>query len=582
MPKAGILTVAQDQHERALALFRAGEHQEAARILGELLETGETAEIWNDWATARLMCNHLIDSERGYRRALEIDPCNNRAAGNLGALLAKNGYIAEALPFLETAAKTSSGDEREHLLCLIQSYRRQLALAPAVNIAGPALMLQVAQAIHQQSLAIAALASRVSALEAATSQRSSNSQASASAMAKPVAAVLENVSSPTAPGKRLKSQSRPKPGVLFCGPIYGGSGYAEESRAGVVALDHHGIPLQLEPVGEKTDNKNLLPQEAREQLQALERKSVDIPNSIVYQAAPAYFWDMTRFGRTCIGRTMYETDRIPDSFRDPCNAMDEVWVPSRLNMETFVAGGVNPGKLRFVPGGIDTAIFRSGVEPLNIPQKRSFNFVSVFAWHEGKGYDILLRAYLREFKPDDDVALILKAYPLIDRTNDLAPVITHFIEREVRLSLEKAPTVILINGFMTQKDMVRFYAAANCFVLPTHGEGYGRPFLEAMACEMPVIATSWGGQMDFMNRGNSYLIDCKLVEVPPDVEVNVSAGHRWAAPDEDHLRALMREVYSHRDQAHRKAAQGRQDVVRNYDWSAVTPLWVHEFERLLS
>ncbi|MGH9435745.1 MAG: glycosyltransferase [Terriglobia bacterium] len=571
-----------DQHERALALFRAGEHQEAARMLGELLETGETAEVWNDWATARLMCNQLIDSERGYRRALEIDPSNNRAAGNLGALLAKNGYIAEALPFLETAAKTSSGEEREHLLRLIQSYRQQSAVAPKANIAGADLMLQVAQAIHQQSIAVTALASRVSALEAVSSPPSGNGQASATPMAKPVTAVLGNASSPTAPGERLKSQSKPRPGVLFRAPVYDGSGYAEESWAAAVALDQHRIPLQLDPMGEKADNKQLLPQEARKQLQTLERKSVDIPNSIIYQAAPAHFWDMDRFGRTCIGRTMYETDRIPDSFRDPCNAMDEVWVPSRLNMETFVAGGVNPGKLRFVPGGIDTALFRPGVEPLNIPQKRSFNFVSVFAWHEGKGYDVLLRAYLREFKPDDDVALILKAYPLIDRSKDLATVITHFIEREVRLSLEKAPTLILINGFMTQKDMVRFYAAGDCFVLPTHGEGYGRPFLEAMACELPVIATSWGGQMDFMNCGNSYLIDCKLVEVPPDVEVNPSAGHRWAAPNEDHLRALMREVYSHRDQAHRKAAQGRQDVVRNYDWGAVAPLWVREFERLLN
>lgn len=581
MPKAEMLATAEDHHQRALALFQAGEHQAAARVLGELLEAEESAEVWNDWATAQLLCSQIVDAERGYRRALEMDPSNNRAAGNLGALLAKNGYIAEALPFLQIAAKTSSGEEREQLLRLIQCYRHQLAKASSKTTADPNLLTQMSGAIYQQSLAIAALLKRVTALEAGASRPPAvhtNSVPLAAGHSTPGSGTANSISVPD-PG--ASCQSKPKPGVLFCGSIYEGTGFAEESWAAALALAERGIPLQLAPAGETQDSKNLISKEAGTKLETLQRQSVDIPKSIIYQAAPANAWNMSVFGRTRVGRTMYETDRIPDSYREPSNAMDEVWVASRFNLETFAAGGVDPRKLRFVPGGIDTAIFRPGVEPLNVPQKRGFNFVSVFDWHQGKGYDILLRAYLREFKADEDVALILKVYQLNNKSSDLPAIITHFIEREAKLSLEKSPAIILLNGFLTQKDMVRLYAAGNCFVLPTHGEGYGRPFLEAQACELPVIATGWGGQTDFLNIRNSYPIENKIVDVPKDAEINISAGHRWAQPDEEHLRSLMREVYSHPESARAKARQGRQDVRKGYDWSVVARLWADEFERLL-
>jgi hypothetical protein len=40
------------------------------------------------------------------------------------------------------------------------------------------------------------------------------------------------------------------------------------------------------------------------------------------------------------------------------------------------------------------ALFRPEAEPFPIPQRRGFNFLSVFEWIERKGADVLLRAYL--------------------------------------------------------------------------------------------------------------------------------------------------------------------------------------------
>lgn len=44
----------------------------------------------------------------------------------------------------------------------------------------------------------------------------------------------------------------------------------------------------------------------------------------------------------------------------------------------------------------------------------------------------------------------------------------------------------------------------DCFVLPTRGEGWGMPLLEAMAYGRPVIATDWSAHTDFMTEDVAY------------------------------------------------------------------------------
>ena len=47
-----------------------------------------------------------------------------------------------------------------------------------------------------------------------------------------------------------------------------------------------------------------------------------------------------------------------------------------------------------------------------------------------------------------------------------------------------------------------------------HGEGFGRPMLEASMVGLPVIAPGWSGQMDFLSQTDSMLLGGELVKVP--------------------------------------------------------------------
>lgn len=60
----------------------------------------------------------------------------------------------------------------------------------------------------------------------------------------------------------------------------------------------------------------------------------------------------------------------------------------------------------------------------------------------------------------------------------------------------------------------QLYKSADALVIPTRGEGWGRPQMEAMAMELPVISTNWSGLTAFLNDETGYPISIEgLIEV---------------------------------------------------------------------
>lgn len=381
----------------------------------------------------------------------------------------------------------------------------------------------------------------------------------------------------------MKKKEKPA-GVYVRGVAYGGSGYADDTRGIVLGIARAGIPVQLDPVQYATDIHNILPEDERDELDRLKAQKVDLEKSVVFQNFPANDFDFSIWGRHRVGRTMYETDSLPDRWKEHCERMDEVWVASTFNCETFAAGGVSPDKLRALPEGVNTKLFCPSAEPYRIPQARGFKFLSIFEWIQRKAPDVLLRAYLSEFKSDEDVTLILKTYGRPDSAVDMLPRLAHFVEREMGMRIEDAPPIVVFApGFMPVEGMPRLYTSADAFVLPTRGEGWGRPFMEALACERPVIATRWSGHIDFLHEANSYLLDYKLAPVPWNSDVELSAGHQCAEPSVEHLRELMRHIFTHREEAKAKAILGRKEMAERWDWDVVTERrWVPEIQRLLN
>jgi tetratricopeptide (TPR) repeat protein len=114
-------------HAEGLRLFQSGRAQDSVALFDQALREQETSERWNDWAAALHQCGDSAQAERGFRRALDLDPSNLQAAANLGALLAQSSRPAEAISFLARSLSGVGAAERSAVESLLRQCHNSLA-----------------------------------------------------------------------------------------------------------------------------------------------------------------------------------------------------------------------------------------------------------------------------------------------------------------------------------------------------------------------------------------------------------------------------------------------------------------------
>jgi glycosyltransferase involved in cell wall biosynthesis len=76
----------------------------------------------------------------------------------------------------------------------------------------------------------------------------------------------------------------------------------------------------------------------------------------------------------------------------------------------------------------------------------------------------------------------------------MAPHMTSWLQRQLGVgadALAQLPRVYLHTRLLDDATYRRLYVSADCVVMPTRGEGWGRPQMEAMAMARPLITTNW-------------------------------------------------------------------------------------------
>ena len=344
--------------------------------------------------------------------------------------------------------------------------------------------------------------------------------------------------------------------------VYTASGYADESRNFLLGLlDSGGTPqIHLDPLDALAPVHTLDPTERATLDRLVTKRSTRL--DIEYQHLTPDLMERPSAARSIL-RTMFETDGLPAQWARRCNLFDEVWVPSEFNRDTFARSGVLREKIRIVPGCFDLRKYDRDLLPrVTIPHARGFRFLSVFDFSPRKGWDLLLRAYADEFDPDEDVTLVMKVTGFMAGRRAPEEQVREFLASEGHTRL---PHFVLIDDARPERELLGLYAACNAFVLPSRGEGWGRPYMEAMALGLPTIGTRWSANLEFMNDDNSFLVDIDGLE-PCDLRWDnpLYQGQRWAAPNVRSLREQMRRVMDDRDAARVRGARARVDVAR-YD-----------------
>lgn len=273
---------------------------------------------------------------------------------------------------------------------------------------------------------------------------------------------------------------------------------------------------------------------------------------------------------------MFETTGIPSSWLEPCSLIDELWVPSKWGASRVVAAGVPKEKVFVVPQSVDVVTFDpSFVKPdrtLLPGSEEVFAFLSIFKWEERKNYADLLTAFLTAFDGNTKVGLYI-------RSGSDPTQLKWVVEQMVRdLRIRAPPKVVWVPKVATG-DFPRLYATADAFVLPTHGEGWGRPIMEAMAMQLPVIATYWSGTTEFLSDDNAFLLrptglEPAFREQPQIINWDPQSRHSWASVSSTDLTKLMKYVErkTNRHIVAKVAKRARLDVVKRFSREVVADL----------
>ena len=335
--------------------------------------------------------------------------------------------------------------------------------------------------------------------------------------------------------------------MLICAPVTSRSGYGDHARDLVrsfIKHDKYDIEIIDVPWGECP--RNALDTEKDIDMISRINRTNQVnrhPDVYVDIRIPNEF---QTWGKVNIGITAgIETTAVSQAWIEGCNKMDLVIVPSEHSKLGFtkavyeklqqLANGEKQkiGELKLEKPieilfeGTNEDIYKPTEKTdLNLVDdiKEDFCFLFLGMWGKGdygedrKDISKLVKIFYESFaNKQKQPALILKTsgatFSVMDREDCLSKI--NYIKSKFP-SEWKLPNVYLLHGSLSDDEMNKLYnhPKVKAMVSLTHGEGYGRPLQEASMVGLPVIASAWSGQMDFLSDTDSLLLGGELKQVP--------------------------------------------------------------------
>jgi len=391
-----------------------------------------------------------------------------------------------------------------------------------------------------------------------------------------------------------------KPLMLITGPVATRSGYGSHSRdlvRSLITMDRFDIKINSLPWGNTP--MNALDENNPEDIKILERilTSNEIPRQPEIHIQISVPNEFTALAKYNIGITAGIENTAPKAeWIQGMNRMNMNIVPSKFVKGIFEAavyeeineqtkqktGELKSQKpIEVLFEGADTKIYGKTkkisrelkTEMDNIEER--FIFLYTGHWLQGdlgqdrKDTGMLLKTFLETFKnKPNPPALVMKTsgatFSIIDR-NEIKRKI-----KDIKDTVKgKLPPVYFLHGNLTDEEMNQMYnhPKVKAHITFTHGEGFGRPLLEASLSEKIVIASDWSGHKDFLGKNNSVLLPGTMTKVhksalPKEMLVD---GAQWFTVNYQYASQVMMDVFKNNRKYNMKAK--RQSMYNRVNFS---------------
>ena len=231
------------------------------------------------------------------------------------------------------------------------------------------------------------------------------------------------------------------------------------------------------------------------------------------------------------------------------------------------AAAACPGvDIRMIYHGVDTRIFRPLGDKSAFQASRGmagkFVIGCVARNQSRKQFPILFKAFSRFAADCNEAVLYLHTDPKDVTGWDLHALVQRYgLEDRVAFSSDAG----IATGGVDPEELNRIYNLMDVMVLPTMGEGFGLPIVEAMAAGVPVMATRCSACVELL-EGHGELIA---------VEATIPVGRQCidhSLPDGDDMLAKLHRLHDDADLRARYASAGLAFAAQ-FDWDRIIPQW---------
>lgn len=275
--------------------------------------------------------------------------------------------------------------------------------------------------------------------------------------------------------------------VLYIGNYRDGTGWGNACLNNILAMDNAGINVIPRAVSYEAQQIDY-----PERIKQLEAKSSYGCNICIQHVLPHLLSYNANYKN--IGFLDVETSPFKlTGWTESLNLMDEIWVPTEVTKAHCRRSGVTK-PIKIVPHSLNISKYTNHKPIGGITEiSETFNFLFIGEFIERKNIKSLVRAFHSEFKLDEPVNLVIKT------SRGQAKTIEYYCE-QIRKGLKLRKQYIperVICGRMEEDIYLSIIKQCHSFVMPSRGEAFCIPALEAMACGIPAIWTENTGMDDF-------------------------------------------------------------------------------------
>lgn len=226
----------------------------------------------------------------------------------------------------------------------------------------------------------------------------------------------------------------------------------------------------------------------------------------------------------------WELSDYPDEWLKKFNIFNEVWVPSKFMKASMEQNLQIPINLVHHP--INTKVpYYQNRRYFSI-KDNAYTFLFLFdfrSYIERKNPFAMINAFekLCLKNPYNDIQAVIKVSGG-DRSSKAGNDYLKFLNQINGKHIKEK--IILIDKELSEIEIRNLIRCTDCFVSLHRSEGFGLGLAEAMSLGKPVIGTGYSGNMDFMNKNNSFLVDYELIAVQPE-QYPFSENQYWAEPN---------------------------------------------------